>query len=290
MSLAELPTPVHAVRPVVRGAFGRLLRSELRLVFGRRRNQVLLAGLAAVPLLIALAVSLTSGGPDAGEGPPFSERVSSNGLFLVFTALAVSLPLFLPLAVGIVSGDAIAGEAGAGTLRYLLTVPVARPTVLLVKGLASFAFAVAAVLAVALVGLVAGAALFGLGDTTLLSGDTIPIGEGLLRGLGVAAYVALSLTGLVAVGLALSTFTEVPVGAMAATVVVAVTSTVLDALPQLSVIHPFLLTHHWLDFGELLRLQVDVGTLAAGLFVQVGWVAVAGALAWSRFTTADVTA
>ena len=292
MSLAEQSLQVTAPGPAPvrarRGATGRLLRSELRLVFGRRRNQVLLLGLSVVPLLIALAVWLTRDGGGDG-GPPFSERVSSNGLFLVFTALAVSLPLFLPLAVGIVSGDAVAGEAGAGTLRYLLTVPVSRGRLLLVKGLAAFSFAVAAVLLVALVGLTAGALLFGLDETTLLSGDTVPLAEGLARGLGVAAYVALSLTGLVAVGMLMSTLTEVPVAAMAATVVVAVVSSVLNALPQLSVVHPFLLTHHWLDFGELLRTQVDLGTLASGLLVQVGWVAVAGSLAWSRFTSADVT-
>ena len=284
MSLAEAP-PV-----VVPGATGRFLRSELRLVFGRRRNQVLLAGLGLIPLLIALAVTLTHDGPSDGGGPPFSERVSSNGLFLVFTALTVSLPLFLPLAVGIVSGDAVAGEAGAGTLRYLLTVPVGRGRLLVVKGLAAFLYALAAVLVVALVGLAAGALLFGLGETTLLSGDTVSVGEGLVRALAVAAYVALSLTGLVAVGLLMSTLTEVPVAAMAATVVVAVVNTVLDALPQLSVVHPYLLTHHWFDFGDLLRTTVDYGSLAEGLLVQVGWVLVAGSLAWSRFTTADVTA
>ena len=47
------PLP-DALRPR-RGATGRFLRSELRLVFGRRRNQVLLLGLGLVPLLIALA-------------------------------------------------------------------------------------------------------------------------------------------------------------------------------------------------------------------------------------------
>jgi len=125
---------------------------------------------------------------------------------------------------------------------------------------------------------------------TLLSGDTVGIGDGLIRAVGVAVYVTLSLTGLVAVGLFISTLTEVPVGAMATTIVIAVTNTVLDALPQLTAIRPYLLTHHWLDFGELLRTQVDVAFLASGLLVQVGWVVIAGALAWSRFTTADVTA
>ena len=290
MSLAELETPTPVRRRQQRGAGMRLLRSELRLVFGRRRNQVLLVALGLVPVVVGLAVRLSSDGPESGEGPPFLSQVSSNGLFLVFTSLVVCLPLFLPLAVGIVSGDAVAGEASTGTLRYLLTVPVSRARLLLVKGAGAMAFAAAAVLSVSLVGLLAGAVLFGLGNVTLLSGDTVGLAEGLLRALGVAGYVTLSLTGLVAVGLLISTLTEVPVGAMATTIVVAVTSSVLDALPQLSAIHAGLLTHHWLDFGELLRADVDLASLGSGLLVQVAWVAVAAALAWSRFTTADVTA
>jgi ABC-2 type transport system permease protein len=101
--------------------------------------------------------------------------------------------------------------------------------------------------------------------------------------------VILSFTGLVAVGLFFSTLTEVPVAAMAATIVVPVVSTVLSALPQLSAIHGGLLTFHWLDFGEFMRLDVDYSTLGQGLAVQAAWVAIFGTLAWSRFTTADVT-
>lgn len=285
MSLAD-----PAARPRRRGATARFWRSELRLVLGRRRNQVLLLALGLVPVLIGVAVRLSRSDDGSGRGPAFLDQVSGNGLFLVFTALTVSLPLFLPLTVGIVSGDAVAGEASTGTLRYLLATPVGRGRLLAAKGFGSMVFAAAAVLAVAVVGLVTGAVLFGLGPVTLLSGDTVSLGQGLLRALGVAAYVVLSMTGLVAVGLFVSTLTEVPVAAMATTVVVAVTSQVLDVLPQLDVIHPYLLTHHWLDFGELLRQSVDLGSLASGLLVQVGWVAVAASLAWARFTTADVTA
>ncbi|GAA1989512.1 ABC transporter permease [Isoptericola halotolerans] len=286
MSLVEAP----AAAPARRGAAtARLLRSELRLVFGRLRNLVLLAGLAAVPLLIGTVLLVTQDTPVAGQGPPFLDRVTGNGLFLVLAALVSCLPFLLPLCVAIVAGDAVAGEAATGTLRYLLVVPVSRTRLLLVKAVAVLAFAGAAVAAIAVTGLIAGAAFFGVGDVTLLSGDTVPLADGLLRALGVVAYVALSLTGLVAVGLFFSTLTEVPVAAMASTVVVAIVSGVLDALPQLSAVHPWLLTHHWLDLGEFLRLQVDVSVLLAGLAVQAAWVAIFGTLAWSRFTTADVS-
>src|SRR5918997_1411813 len=271
-----------------RGAFGRLLRSELRLVVGRRRNLVLLAGLALVPVLIGTAVAIASGVP-AGEGPPFLDRITDNGLFLVVTALFMCLPLLLPLTVGIVSGDAVAGEAQAGTLRDPLLASVTRTRLLVAKSIAVLAYVACAVLTVAASALVAGGGYFGIGDVTLLSGGSIPATEGMLRTAGIAAYVALSLTGLAAVGLFLSTLTEVPVAATAATVVVAIVSGVLDALPQFAAIHGALLTHHWLDFGELLRVQVDVGVLGQGLAVQAAWVAIFGALAWSRFTTADVS-
>ncbi|MGW6131397.1 ABC transporter permease [Cellulomonas sp. NPDC055163] len=272
-----------------RGAWARLVRSELRLVFGRRRNQVLLAGLAAVPLLLGTVLLVTQDSALGGQGPGFVGRVTGNGLFLVVAALFLCLPFLLPLTIGIASGDAVAGEASAGTLRYLLTVPVSRTRLLGVKALGALAFAGAAVLAIAVVAFGTGAAYFGLDDMALLSGSTIPLADGIARMAGVVVYVALSMTGLVAVGLFLSTLTEVPVGAMAATVVVAIVSAVLDTLPQLSAIHGGLLTHHWLDFAEFLRVEVGWDVLAQGLAVQGAWVVVFGSLAWARFTTADVS-
>lgn len=286
MSLAELRGG-----PAAGASSGsrRLIRSELALVFGRRRNITLLVGLACVPLLLGIVLFVTADSAVGGQGPGFIARVTGNGLFLVVSALFLCLPFLLPLAVGITSGDAIAGEAQGGTLRYLLTTPVPRTRLLLAKAIASLAFAGAAVAAIAVVAFIAGAAFFGLAEMTLLSGDTVSVASGVARMAGVAAYVALSLTGLVAVGLWFSTLTEAPVGAMAATVVVAVVSAVFDSLPQLSAIHPLLLTHHWLGFAEFLRVEVSGGVIAQGLAVQAGWVAVFGALAWSRFTTADVT-
>jgi len=295
MSHAELlhapPAAPALPRPVLtrqRGATGRLLRSELRLVFGRRRNQILLAVLGGVPLLLGVVLKV-SGSPQPGEGPTFLSQVTDNGLFLVFTSLTVALPLFLPLVVGIVSADTVAGEANTGTLRYLLTVPVTRARLLAAKAAGALAYTAAAALTVAVVGLVTGAALFPLGRVTLLSGETVSLANGLLRTLGVALFVAVSLAGLAVVGLAISTLTEVPVAAMAATVGFAVVSAVLASIPQLSAIHPYLLTTHWLDFGELLRTTVRISALLPGLVTQLAYAAAAGAIAWLRFRRADVT-
>jgi ABC-2 type transport system permease protein len=274
-------------RPRYRGAFRRLYVSELALVLRRRRNLALLSVLSVVPLVIGIAVYLST--PRGGEGPAFLGQITGNGLFLVFTALTVSLPVFLPLVVGVVAGDSIAGEAGTGTLRYLLTVPVTRGRLLAAKALAVATFTALAVLVVAVVGLVTGAILFGLGDVTLLSGDTVSLGNGLLRAGGVAAYVTVALLGLAAGGLFLSTLTENAIAAMATTLGLVVLSALLDAVPQLSAIHPYLLTHNWLGFGELLRSTVDTGSLLRWSGLHLAYAAVFLSLAWSRITTKDIT-
>ena len=134
-----------------------LLGSELALVFRRRRTWAMLGALALVPILIAVAVRLTTGG-DSG-GPAFLGDITNNGLFVSFTALTVSIPLFLPLTVGVVAGDTVAGEASHGTLRYLLVAPTGRLRFILVKYVGAVAFCLAATLVIVLVGAAIGALL-----------------------------------------------------------------------------------------------------------------------------------
>jgi ABC-2 type transport system permease protein len=272
-----------------RGALGRQLRSELRLAFGRRRNQILLAALGAIPLAIGIAVKASPPGGRGGDGPQFLNRITDSGLFLVLTALFIMLNLFLPVVIGIVSADGVSGEAQAGTLRYLLTVPVRRSRLLFVKAFGLATYALAAVGTIAVVAAVAGMALFGTGSFTLLGGQTVSTGEGLLRILAVAIYVWLSLFGLIAVGLLISVLTEVPIAAMAGTLGFGVLSIVLDQIPQLHAIHPGLISNYWQSFGTLIRVGPDFGQLGRYLLLQLVYVAVAGGLAWAKFSDADVT-
>jgi ABC-2 type transport system permease protein len=288
MSSADLLAANSAVpRPRYRGAFARLYRGEMRLILRRRRNLALLGVLAFVPLFIGIAVDISK--PRGGDGPQFLGQITGNGLFLVFTALTVSLPFFFPLVLGVVSGDCIAGEANLGTLRYLLTVPVTRGRLLAVKTLAIATFTVIAVLVMATVGILVGTALFGLHSLTLLSGDTVSLGSGLLRTLGIVGYVALALFALAAGGVFVSTLTENAIGAMATTIGIAILSALLDAVPQLSAIHPYLLTDHWLGFGEFLRTSIDASSLTRWSLLHLSYAAIFLSLAWSRISTKDIT-
>ena len=277
--------PLRARRPRRAVGLGFFL-SELGVLFRRKRTWAMLGALAAVPVLIAVAIRLTDGGD--GRGPAFLDRITKNGLFVAMTALVVSIPLFLPLTVGVVAGDSIAGEASTGTLRYLLVSPVGRIRLLVVKFAAAAVFCLAATVTVSLAGILIGVALFPVGPVTLLSGDTVSIGESLGRSLLIALYVTVGLLGLSAIGLFISTLTDAPVGAMAATVVLSIVAQVLGQLSQTEWLHPWLFSYHWLDFADLLRQPIDLSSFGSNALLQLGYVAVFGALAYGRFASKDV--
>jgi ABC-2 type transport system permease protein len=274
----------------VRRVSSRFLRSELRLIGVRRRNQVGLAALAVVPIVLAVAMKVTTPGDrDRGGGPDFFAQITGNGFFVPLAALGVELSLFLPIAIAMLAGDAVAGEANVGTLRYLLTVPVGRTRLLAVKYAGIVYGAFVAPLVVAASGLIIGLILFGGGNVTLLSGTQTGFGGALLRLLGVCLYLGVCLSALGAVGLFLSTLTEQPMGATIALTMLTVASAVLGQISQLDWLHPYLLTQHWQDFGELLRDPVSFGALRPGLLSALAYIVIFLAAAWARFSGRDVT-
>jgi ABC-2 type transport system permease protein len=142
---------------------------------------------------------------------------------------------------------------------------------------------------VTVTGLVMGLALFGGGPVTLLSGSQVPFGDGLVRVVVASVYLGLCFASLGAVGLFVSTLTEQPVGAMIAVVIFSTASFILDTIPQISWVHPFLITHHWLAFGDLFRDPVAWHGITQGLYVVVAYVVVFWLAAWARFTAKDIT-
>jgi len=274
----------------------RFFANELRVTFFRRRNQLLLLVAALFPLLIGIGLKVAAphGGGGGASGPGSSgaayfSQLAGNGVFLTFVALSLLLILVLPMVVGVVAGDSIAGEAGYGTLRYLLAVPAGRTRLLAVKYAVIAVWAVAATFVVSVIALLTGVALFGAGPVTLLSGTTVSLADGLVHVLWVTLYVCAAMAALGAIGLAISTFTEHAIGAIAALLVLVVASEVVENIPQFAPVTPYLPTDWWLSFDSLLRTPIDTTTLWHGLLSFAVYAAIFLLIAWARFTSADVT-
>ena len=287
MSAAEVASAPSRVRPVA--AWARLLASELRLIFGRRRNQVGLATLFGLVVLVGIALKVSSLRHPGSTGGDLMSAVAGNGLFLGFAGLSIEMALFLPLAVSVLAGDAIAGEANHGTLRYLLLAPVSRVRLLVMKATSLAIGALTGAFVVAAGGLLTGIVLFGARPLTTLSGTSIGIADGLWRLALAVLYLAAGLTALAMIGLFISTLTEQPIAATVATAMVGTLLWILDAVPQLDWLHPWLLVDRWPEFIDLLRDPVFTDRILAGLWVDAAYAAVFFALAWLRFRRADIT-
>jgi ABC-2 type transport system permease protein len=203
------------------------------------------------------------------------------------------LPLFLPIAVAVLGGDAIAGESQTGTLRYLLVRPVSRTHLLLAKLTTVVAFVLLAVLVVAAVSYVEGRLLLGEapagGGTVSLSGSTLSQDELGWRMALALGYVVVSMLGVAAVALFLSTLTTSSIGAALGTVGVLIASTVLLGLDAATALHPYLPTRYWLAFVDLFRDPILWRDVQRGLIVQLSYLLVFTLAAWASFSTKDIT-
>jgi ABC-2 type transport system permease protein len=270
-----------------------VIRVELVKMLRRPRTWVTIVMLNLLPTLVAVLLAVTDVGPQPGEGPAFLSAVLTDGTLFPLAALAIVLPLFMPVAVAVVAGDAVAGEAQAGTLRYVLTRPVGRTRLLVAKLVSVLAFVLLAVVVVAAVGYVVGRLLLGGGDAAALvtgvSGTSLTSAQIIERTLMSVVYVSLSMLGVAAMALLLSTFTDSPLGAALGALAFLIASTLLLTLDAASALQPYLPTRYWLSFVDLFRDPILWRDLVRGVLLQGVYVAVFLGAAWANFTTKDIT-
>jgi ABC-2 type transport system permease protein len=168
--------------------------------------------------------------------------------------------------------------------------PVRRTRLIVSKYAAAMAFTGALLLIVIASGLLAGGVVFGIHPMPTLSGTSLSVLDGLARILASGVFILLAASGIVAVGMWISTLTDSGPGAIVATVIVAIASQIADQIPSLHAIQPFLPTHGWLGYTGLFRFPIDLGTMRAGLTISAAYTAIFLALAVWRFRNRDITA
>jgi ABC-2 type transport system permease protein len=279
---------------------------ELLTLVRRPRCWVSIALLCGLPSTVAIFVAVTHLAPPPGQGPELLSAVLADGQLFPAAALAIVLPIFLPVAVAVVAGDSIAGEASSGMLRYLLARPVGRTRLLVAKLVAVIAYVLLAVVLVALTSYVTGRLLFGSAPVILtptglggisttnvaansLSGTALTPAEVLLRTAGAVAFIAVSMLGVAAIALFLSTVTDSSLGAALGAVAVLIASGTLVALNSAEAVSPYLPTRYWLAWLDFFRQPILWDEIDRGFAIQAVYVAVFLAAAWANFASKDVT-
>jgi ABC-2 type transport system permease protein len=268
--------------------------AEVRRQATRRRTQLALGFMFVLPLIILVAFEFgsDSNSDDNNGGGAFGSLIglaTSSGLNFALCCLGVSSGFLLVVVVALFNGDTVASEASWGSLRYLLAVPVPRARLLAVKLIVSLLYSLVALLILGGTALLAGTLRYGwhpLGSTVAA---TIPPGQGVVRLLGIMAYLAITM--LIVAGLAflLSVSTDAALGAVGGAVLLWILSGILDQITALGSIRNALPTHYSEAWLGLLSTPPQVDDLVKGAITAVVYATVFWSLAFWRFTRKDIT-
>ena len=298
-----------------------MIAVELFKLVRRVRTWFTIGLICALPLVVAIFIAVTHLAPPPGQGSAFLSAVLDDGQLYPAAALALVLPVFLPVAVAVVAGESIAGEASTGTLRYLLARPVGRTRLLVAKLISVTTFTLVAVVAVTVTSYATGVLILGpsraaaVGTSpgglsgsiapgaggaptaglqagaaiTSLSGTPLTTLELVERVLGAMAFITVSMLGVAAIAIFLSTLTDSALGAALGALATLVASEVLVTLDAASAVQPYLPTRYWLAWIDFFRQPILWRDIQRGFGIQAVYVVVFLAAAWANFATRDIT-
>jgi ABC-2 type transport system permease protein len=219
-----------------------LLQIELFKISKRPRTYIAFAAIAAIVLIFQFAFKADGESymnlmmQNIQDNFELDKSKAINGYFMCYIILNTLL-VQVPILVALIAGDAISGEANMGTLRLLLTKPISRTQLLLVKFFASFIFTVVLLIWMAMIALFLSMAIFGVDDMLIFraKGEESQIlqitkDDILWRYFAAFGYAAIALTVIAALSILLSVFAENSIGPIVATVCIVIFFTIVSNL------------------------------------------------------------
>ncbi len=245
-----------------------LLQFELFKTFKKPRTYIAFAAIAAIVFLIQLALLINGkeyvqfilSGIDETLVVPY-EKIT-NGYWICFAILNLLL-IHVPILVALVSGDIIAGEANAGTLRLLLTKPVSRTKVMLVKFLTCIIYTLILLIWMAFLSLFISILLFGTNDLVVAKEfELVQIQrtDVLWRYFAAFGFAAIALFVVAALSFFLSSISGNSIGPIVATVSIIIVLTILSEMRipiYDNTVKPYLFTTHMLGWKGFFYIGSD---------------------------------
>ena len=246
----------------------KLLQIELFKIFRRPRTYIPFAAVAAMIFIIQLGLRF--------DGLSYMELLMSslsdtfnmpyslmlNGYLVAFVILNTLL-IQVPLLVALVAGDMVAGEANMGTLRLLVTRPVSRTQLMLMKFAASVIYTVLLLVWMALLALFLSMSIFGTNDM-FIARDTvlehIREADVMWRYFAAFGYAMVALSTVAALAFLLSVFAENSIGPIVATISIVIVLTILSEMRipiYDNTVKPWLFTSHMLAWKGFFYSRSD---------------------------------
>jgi len=254
----------------------KLLQIEVYKIYRRPKTYIAFGVIAVIIFLIQIALKfggkeyiglMLSGMNDSFENIPTKEIL--NGYMVCFIILNLLL-IHVPILVALIAGDAVAGEANMGTLRLLVSKPVSRFKLLMVKFAASSIYTLILLIWVAILALFLSMLLFGtnwLAVPRELELNLIESSDILWRYGAAFIFAAISLICVAALAFMLSVFSDNAVVPIVVTVCIIIVFTILTQM-QIpfydDTIKPYLFTTHMLGWKGFFYVNASEGETIKG--------------------------
>ena len=260
---------------------------EVRRQLRRRRTVGIFGFMLVLPLLLVLAFAVGDPPPDRGAST-LIDVATGGALNFVLFVLFVSTGFLLVVVFALFFGDTVASEAGWGSLRYLLALPVPRPRLLVVKLLVALTMSVSALVTLVLTSMLVGTIFYGWSPVTTPVGFQIDPGDAVVRVAGITAYLGVSMVMVGALAFALSVRTDAPLAAVGGTVLIIIVSSILDQITALGAVRDWLPTRYAASWVGLLGDPPDTSEMLRGVVLALGYAVVFLVAAFVHFQRKDV--
>lgn len=183
--------------------------------------------------------------------------------YLISYIVLTSLTIHIPFLIALVAGDLLAGEATSGTYRLMLTRPVTRGKFVTAKFIAGVIYTNLLILWLAVMSLVVGYFIFGVGELLVIRGDMVIIFEKqdvLWRFLCAYGFASLGMTVVASLAYLFSSLVENAIGPIVGTMAVIIVFVILSALnvDLLQPIRPYLFTTYISSWQLFFNDPIDI--------------------------------
>ena len=236
-----------------------LLQIELFKISKRPRTYIAFAAIAAIVFIFQFAFKADGQSymnlmlQSVKDSFEFERTKAINGYFMCYIILNTLL-VQLPILVALIAADSISGEANMGTLRLLITKPISRTQLIIVKFAAATIFTILLLVWMAITSLFFSLFIFGADDMLIFrsKGDESQIlliskDDVMWRYLAAFAYATVALTVIASLSLFLSIFADNSIGPIIATVCIVLVCTIISNINVPIIdknVRPFLFTSY----------------------------------------------
>ena len=271
--------------------------NELVKISFKPRSYLGVGGISLIIILILLAMKLDGSLYIKLLTGQFDEALSFegnilNGNLIAFLIIQM-LIIHIPLLVAFVTGDLVSGESAMGTIRFLLTKPISRSTILFSKFMASCIYTFLLVLWLAFLALVVSHFIFGSGDLIVLNSDGLVVfqeADVLWRFVLGFSIAFLSLVTVATLSLMFSCFSENSIGPIVATMGIIILFTIIGSLdvPIFDTIRPYLFTTHMAAWRYFFSQPLSVDEIIESVLILFSHIVFFLGIAVYKFNKKDI--